>query len=183
MKRFFAFLLCAAMLLSVVPALAATEYDVTEPITIEWWHAHESQFDEQIKYMVDKFNAENGMGITMKICHNALVSQIQNGVNETSTLAAANGIDMLTYAQAISYGGAGNWYLDSKKAALAAEDYTTAFSVQNEHKDVHICLDLAAQCGVKMPGEENAARVYDKALEMGLGGEDFCATIKVVRGE
>ena len=125
----------------------------------------------------------NGKGLVMKICHNALVSQIQNGVNETSTLARANGIDILTFAQAISYGGAGNWYLDSKKNALAAEDYTTAFSVENEHKDVHICLELAKECGVKMPGEENAVRVYDKALEMGLGKEDFCATIKVVRGE
>ena len=124
---------------------------------------------------------ENGKGLVMKICHNALVSQIQNGVNETSTLAAANGIDMLTYAKAISYGGAGNWYLDSKKDALAKEDYTTAFSVQNEHKDVHICLDLAKECGIKMPGEENAARVYDKAREMGLAKEDFCATIQVVR--
>ena len=125
----------------------------------------------------------NGKGLVMKICHNALVSQIQNGVNETSTLAAANGIDILTYAKAISYGGAGNWYLDSKKDVLAKEDYTTAFSVENEHKDVHICLKLAEECGVKMPGEENAVRVYDKALEMGLGKEDFCATIKVVRGE
>ncbi len=125
----------------------------------------------------------NGKGLVMKICHNALVSQIQNGVNETSTLAAANGIDLLTYAQAISYGGAGNWYLDSKKDVLAREDYTTAFSVENEHKDVHICLNLAKECGVAMPGEENAARVYDKAMEMGLGKEDFCATIKVVRGE
>jgi 3-hydroxyisobutyrate dehydrogenase len=126
---------------------------------------------------------DNGKGLVMKICHNALVSQIQNGVNETSTLAAANGIDILTFAQAISYGGAGNWYLDSKKDALAREDYTTAFSVENEHKDVHICLDLARQCGVSMPGEENAARVYDRALEMGLGKEDFCATIKVVRND
>ena len=126
---------------------------------------------------------DNGKGLVMKICHNALVSQIQNGVNETSTLAAANGIDILTYAKAISYGGAGNWYLDSKKDVLAREDYTTAFSIENEHKDVHICLKLAEECGVKMPGEENAVRVYDKALEMGLGKEDFCATIKVVRGE
>ena len=125
----------------------------------------------------------NGKGLVMKICHNALVSQIQNGVNETSTLAAANGIDMLTFAKAISYGGAGNWYLDSKKDVLAKEDYTTAFSVENEHKDVHICMRLAQQCGVNMPGEENAVRVYDKAMEMGLGKEDFCATIKVVRGE
>ncbi len=124
---------------------------------------------------------DNGKGLVMKICHNALVSQIQNGVNETSTLAAANGIDILTYAEAISYGGAGNWYLDSKKDVLSKEDYTTAFSVENEHKDVHICLKLAEECKVSMPGEENAARVYDKALEMGLGKEDFCATIKVVR--
>jgi 3-hydroxyisobutyrate dehydrogenase len=124
---------------------------------------------------------DNGKGLVMKICHNALVSQIQNGVNETSTLAAANGIDILTFAQAISYGGAGNWYLDSKKDVLSKEDYTTAFSVENEHKDVHICMKLAEECGVYMPGEENAVRVYDKALEMGLGKEDFCATIKVVR--
>lgn len=125
----------------------------------------------------------NGKGLVMKICHNALVSQIQNGVNETSTLAAMNGIDILTYAQAISYGGAGNWYLDSKKDVLSREDYTTAFSIENEHKDVHICLRLAEECGFRMPGEENAARVYDEALEKGIGKEDFCATIKVVRGE
>ncbi len=126
---------------------------------------------------------DNGKGLVMKICHNALVSQIQNGVNETSSLAKLNGIDILTYAEAISYGGAGNWYLDSKKDVLYKEDYTTAFSIENEHKDVHICLNLAKECGFSMPGEENAARVYDKAMEMGLGKEDFCATIKVVRGE
>jgi len=124
---------------------------------------------------------DNGKGLVMKICHNALVSQIQNGVNETSTLAKANGIDILKYAEAISYGGAGNWYLDSKKDVLAKEDYTTAFSIENEHKDVHICLNLAKECGVKMPGEENAARVYDEAMEKGIGKEDFCATIKIVR--
>lgn len=124
---------------------------------------------------------DNGKGLVMKICHNALVSQIQNGVNETMTLAQKNGIDIPAYAQAISYGGAGNWYLDSKKEVLEKEDYTTAFSIENEHKDVHICLNLAKECGFRMPGEENAARVYDKALEMGLGKEDFCATVKVVR--
>ncbi len=124
---------------------------------------------------------DNGKGLVMKICHNALVSQIQNGVNETMTLAAKNGINIPLYAEAISYGGAGNWYLDSKKDVLAKEDFTTAFSIENEHKDVHICLNLAKECGVKMPGEENAVRVYDKAMEMGIGKEDFSATIKVVR--
>ena len=124
---------------------------------------------------------DNGKGLIMKICHNALVSQIQNGVNETSALAARNGIDILTYAEAISYGGGQNFYLDSKKNAIANEDYTTAFSIANMHKDVHICLNLAKQSELAMPGEENAARVYDEAMEKGYGPEDFCATIKVVK--
>ena len=126
---------------------------------------------------------DNGKGLVMKICHNALVSQIQNGVNETSSLAERNGIDILTFAKAISYGGGRNFYLDSKKDVISRNDFTTAFSVANMHKDVHICLDLAKQCELAMPGEENAARVYDDAMEAGYGNEDFSATVKVVRGK
>ena len=124
---------------------------------------------------------DNGKGLVMKILHNALVSQIQNGVNETLTLAAANDIDIQTFATAVSYGGAQNFYLDSKKDVLSKEDYTTAFSVENMNKDVHICANLAKECGVSMPGEENAVRVYERAMEKGYGREDFSATIKVVR--
>ena len=36
-------LLLAVLLLVPTFALAATEFDVTEPITITWWHAHEYQ--------------------------------------------------------------------------------------------------------------------------------------------
>ena len=124
---------------------------------------------------------DNGKGLVMKICHNALVSQIQNGVNETSVLAAENGIDILKFAEAISYGGGQNFYLDSKKESIANEDYKTAFSIENMYKDVNICMDLAAECKIEMPGEANAKKVYDKAMESGLGKEDFSATIKVVR--
>ena len=125
---------------------------------------------------------DNGKGLVMKICHNALVAQIQNGVNETSTLAAANGIDILTFAQAISYGGGQNFYLDSKKQVINDSNFATAFSIENEHKDLGICMKLAEESGVKMPGQENTKHVYDLAMEAGYGKEDFSATIKVVRG-
>lgn len=36
MKKLIALLLVAVMMLPVVSAMAATEFDVTEPITIEW---------------------------------------------------------------------------------------------------------------------------------------------------
>lgn len=124
---------------------------------------------------------ENGKGLVMKICHNALVAQIQNGVNETSTLAEANGIDIMTFAEAISYGGGQNFYLDSKKEVISKNDFTTAFSVENEHKDLGICMKLAEESGVAMPGQANTKRVYDDAMEAGYGKEDFSATVKVVR--
>lgn len=125
---------------------------------------------------------DNGKGLVMKICHNALVSQIQNGVNETISLAQANGIAIPDFAQAISYGGGQNFYLDGQASKLEAEDYTTAFSIENMAKDVNICMNLAKECKVGMPGEQNACNVYQKALDNGMGKEDFRATIKVVRG-
>lgn len=125
---------------------------------------------------------DNGKGLVMKICHNALVSQIQNGVNEMISLAQANGITIPLFYEAVTYGGAANWYLDGQYKKLDAEDYTTAFSIENMNKDVNICLKLAEEVGLAVPGEENAARVYAKAMESGMGKEDFRATIKVVRG-
>lgn len=125
---------------------------------------------------------ENGKGLVMKICHNALVSQIQNGVNETAVLAERNGIDILQYAKAISYGGGQNFYLDGKAKSIAENNFTTAFSIENMSKDVNICMNLAEECGVVMNGEAAAKSVYDQAMADGIGGEDFCATVKVVRG-
>ena len=118
----------------------------------------------------------------MKICHNALVSQIQNGVNETLTLAGTYGIGVDMFTKAVSYGGGQNFYLDGKAAPIRDGDYTTAFSVENMYKDVNICMTMAKEQGVDMPGEAVAKKVYDKAMEAGYGKEDFCATIKAVRG-
>ncbi len=124
----------------------------------------------------------NGKGLVMKICHNALVTQIQNGVNETISLAQKHGITISDYATAISYGGGQNFYLDGQAAKLEAEDYTTAFSLENAAKDVGICMNLAKECGVNMPGEANVQRVYQEAMDAGMGKDDWRSTIKVVRG-
>ncbi len=127
-----------------------------------------------------KYMGENGKGLVMKICHNMLVAQIQNGVNETIVLAEKNGIDILEYAEAISLGGGQNFYLDSKKSAIKNQDFTTAFSVENMHKDVNICKKMATDQSVTMTGCDVVCDVYDKAMEQGYGKEDFSATIKVV---
>ncbi len=59
MKKYLAFALAAIILLSVAQVSLAESYEVTEPITIQWWHAHEDRFNPQIEYMIEKFNESN----------------------------------------------------------------------------------------------------------------------------
>ncbi len=88
MKKTLALLLCV-MLLVPAMAFAATEYDVTEPIEIVWWHAHEDQLTEYLDYMVNKFNSENEFGITV------IPQYIGNYATINTEFIAANGTDKL----------------------------------------------------------------------------------------
>ncbi len=125
----------------------------------------------------------NGSGLVMKICHNTLVAEIQNGVNETLLLAKKMGIGAEDFAKAISYGGGQNFYLDGQWKNLDNENWATAFSLENMHKDLGICTRLAESAGLDMPGMLNAKAVYDKGMQAGICKEDFRATYKVVRGD
>lgn len=125
----------------------------------------------------------NGKGLVMKICHNTLVGEIQNGVNETLVLARKMGISVDDFTAAIASGGGQCFYLDSQHENLKNENWTTAFSLENMHKDICICERLSQQEDFSMPGMENVKRVYDKGMESGIGKEDFRSTYKLVRGD
>lgn len=123
----------------------------------------------------------NGTGLVMKACHNNLVAQIQNGVNETILLASKFSISPETFEKAISYGGGENFYLTGKYKNIAEDKYDTAFSVENMYKDVYIAGRLASDCNLKLNGLENTKKVYDHSMQMNLGKEDFSATYKAVK--
>lgn len=125
----------------------------------------------------------NGKGLVMKICHNTLVGQIQNGVNETLNLAVKMGISIDDYTAAIAAGGGQCFYLDSQHENIKSENWATAFSLENMHKDIGICERLSKEADFPMPGMETVKAVYDKGMESGIGREDFRATYKVVRGD
>ncbi len=59
MKRLLTLMLALVMAVSAAGIAFANPYDVTEPITIQWWHAHEEQLTPYLMYMVDRFNEEH----------------------------------------------------------------------------------------------------------------------------
>lgn len=97
MKKILSLALAALMLLSVANLAAAetNAYAVTEPITIQWWHAHEEQFNEYISYMVEQFQAQNPL-ITVEPVYignyeeinTQLIAAVASG--EVPALATAN---------------------------------------------------------------------------------------------
>ncbi|NMB01158.1 MAG: ABC transporter substrate-binding protein [Firmicutes bacterium] len=60
MKRSIVIALVVSLLLSAASIVSAnSKYDVTEPITIHWWHSHEDQLTPYLNYMIEKFHEEN----------------------------------------------------------------------------------------------------------------------------
>jgi 3-hydroxyisobutyrate dehydrogenase len=122
----------------------------------------------------------NGKGAVMKICHNMLVGQIQNGVNEMMTLAAKFDVNWEQFQGAIAIGGAKNFYLETKAKAIGTHDFQTAFSVENMYKDVTIARELINEMKLELPGTVTIMDVYQQAMDAGFGGEDFSASVKVI---
>lgn len=123
---------------------------------------------------------ENGKGLEMKIIHNALVGQIQNGVNEILGLADKIGLDLHEVVTALGYGGAQCFYLDTKANNIMNHNYPTAFSVENMNKDVHFAKEIADSVNAEVPSLRNVVKVYEKAMEEGLAKNDFSNTYEVV---
>jgi 3-hydroxyisobutyrate dehydrogenase-like beta-hydroxyacid dehydrogenase len=123
---------------------------------------------------------ENGTGLTMKLCHNSLVAEIQNGVNEMMLLANKAGITSENFVKSISYGGGQNFYLDGKWKAIADRNFAPAFPFEHMAKDIKLTGELADSLGMKLSGIKNVDEIFMKGIESGLAREDFSASFKVV---
>jgi 3-hydroxyisobutyrate dehydrogenase len=123
---------------------------------------------------------DNGAGLTMKLAHNMLVGLIQNGVNEMLVLAEKANIKIDDFVKAIGYGGGQNFYLDGKGKSISHRDFSTAFSVKNMHKDMHLTKNLINQLSLNLPTSNHIVDLYDEAILKKLGELDFSASFKVV---
>ena len=122
----------------------------------------------------------NGTGLAMKMCHNMVVGEIQNGVNEMLIMAETAGLNYDAIVRGIAAGGGQCFYLDAKAPSIKTEDFTPKFSFRNMHKDMHLITDFANDLGLNLPGAKRVLEIYDTGLDE-CGNEDFSATIKILK--
>jgi 3-hydroxyisobutyrate dehydrogenase-like beta-hydroxyacid dehydrogenase len=122
----------------------------------------------------------NGNGLIMKLAHNMLVGEIQNGVNEMLVMTQATGLNIDDVVKAISYGGGQNFYLDSKWKNLKSQDYSPKFPFEHMNKDLGLTHDFIQNLHLELPGLELIQRIYQTGMQNNLNREDFSASFKVV---
>jgi 3-hydroxyisobutyrate dehydrogenase len=122
---------------------------------------------------------ENGKGLAMKMCHNMLVGEIQNGVNEMLILAKAAGLNFDMVLKGVKAGGGQNFYLDSKGETIKKEEFSPKFSFRNMHKDINLIVEFSKKLGIDLPGANNVVKIYEKGIKE-FADKDFSATIKVL---
>ncbi|HRX08366.1 MAG TPA: ABC transporter substrate-binding protein [Candidatus Limiplasma sp.] len=77
MKKLLASMLAVCMLLSLA-VFSSASATTAEPVTVEFWHAMSGGLQDALVALTDKFNAENGMGITVNLTN-------QGGYGDLST--------------------------------------------------------------------------------------------------
>jgi multiple sugar transport system substrate-binding protein len=77
MKKLLATLLAACLLLSLAVVTGAAA-ETAQPVTVEFWHAMSGGLQTALVALTDKFNAENGKGITVNLTN-------QGGYGDLST--------------------------------------------------------------------------------------------------
>lgn len=102
-------------------AVDPSKYEVTEPITITWWHALESQYDELVADVVKKFNATQKL-ITVEAQYIGSYKDINEAL--VAAHAAGTGLPAVAVANTdyvASYGDSGLY--EDLDPYIAGTDY------------------------------------------------------------
>jgi len=110
------------------------------------------------------------------------------GINQTVTEALAFGkdmnLDMSRVLDVVTKGAAGNWFMDHRGRTMVAGTFAPGFKVNLHHKDLGICMKMAAKSpGTKIPLVELTIAHYEKLMAQGFGDEDISSLYRLKRQE
>ena len=80
---------------SAAPAVDASMYEVTEPITIQWWHSIEDQNAQTVEDVVSAFNSSQDL-ITVEAVYVGSYGQVNEAL--VAAHAAGTGLPAVTVA-------------------------------------------------------------------------------------
>lgn len=122
-----------------------------------------------------------GMGQTVKLCNQILVSVTNLAVSEAVRFAQKAGVDPLTMIEATKNGAAGSWQLSNLGPRMAQEDFAPGFMIDLQQKDLRLALQAAYEMQLPMPAVAMVHQLFSACQARGEGREGTQALIKSLR--
>jgi len=123
---------------------------------------------------------DNGMGQTVKLCNQILVSVTNLAVCEAVTLARLSGVDPKQMIKATENGAAGSWQLSNLGPKMVERDYAPGFMVDLQQKDLRLALETVRDVGSVAPALALVSQLFSGIQAHGEGREGTQALIKSI---
>ncbi len=111
-----------------------------------------------------------GAGETAKLCNQILIAANMQAVCEGLLVAAKAGLDLPRLIDALMEGSAGSFMLRYIGDRVLARDFSPGFKVALEQKDLRLCLQLAEELMVPVPGTAMVQQLF-RSREAAGGSE------------
>ncbi|MED6199124.1 putative oxidoreductase glyr1 [Stylosanthes scabra] len=106
---------------------------------------------------------------------------MMNAFSEGLTLAGRSGLDPSTLLDVLDLGAMANPMFKMKGPSMLKNNYSPAFPLKHQQKDMRLALALGDENAVPMPVAAAANEALKKARSMGLGDLDFSAVHETLK--
>ncbi|MBN2410477.1 NAD(P)-dependent oxidoreductase [candidate division KSB1 bacterium] len=120
----------------------------------------------------------NGMGQTVKLCNQILVSITNMAVCEAVLFAKRAGVDPKTMIEATKNGAAGSWQLANLGPKMADGDFAPGFMIDLQQKDLRLALETARESLTPLPALSLVHQLFTGCQTHGEGSEGTQALFK-----
>ena len=104
---------------------------------------------------------------------------IIRAVGEAMAFAQAQGLPLQKVVDTLGQGAGSSWYFVHRAPNMIRGSYPAGFRVRLHEKDLRICRDMAAACGVALPVVEDMLAEYAELIRRGHGDEDISAVFRL----
>ncbi len=122
-----------------------------------------------------------GAGQATKATNQIMCAGIIRAVAEAMAFARAQRLPLDRVVDTLGQGAGSSWYFVNRAPNMIRGSFPAGFRVVLHAKDLRICRDMAAACGVALPVVEDVLREYEELIRRGHGDEDISAIYRLKR--
>ncbi len=117
----------------------------------------------------------------IKLANNLLLISMLEALAESYNFAEKLGLDTKQFLDFVLSGQMSNSIFQVKASKLLSGDFSQQAPIKHVAKDIKLICGEAERMGIEAPSAAVNKKLYEKAVEQGLGDDDILGVLKVLR--